>query len=404
MPDEKPPPSPRNIAPDPSVAAIARKLYARLLRPLTDVVRGATVGGEWVGDRPGAYLGEAAMAGLPVAQGMKALREFVKASKGTPLAGQAFANLADTLQLGETVGEYGLKPEVIQRLRSLYELGTGAPRTSNWAGAPSEELIQAFGGDRDAAIMWARFWGATSPNTSVPRNTEESVRAWLRTLEYPEASFTVPRAQQMGITMAPSKVPNLNRALWNEPLSPGTKVEAMAGYMAGEERIPIDVHALYALTGQKTLLDPQYKYLRALMAQAENLPTKITKGVGLTQVDLYKRYEEALKKALREIDPERPVTAVFADLWEGARTKDAHRRAGRLTSCGRKGCSRSARCSTRQSYARRCGNRAGPPERSSACCRRWASRRRRRRARRASRALGACDPSKARRTSAVEGS
>jgi hypothetical protein len=120
------------------------------------------------------------------------------------------------------------------------------------------------------------------------------------------------------ITMAPSKVPNLNASLEGQILSPNTKAEAMAGYMSGEPRIPIDVHALYALGANTDKLDTQYPALRALMKEAEGIP-RAGKGSALTDSDIYYRYEDALKRALEQIAPGRNVNAVFGELWEGAR-------------------------------------------------------------------------------------
>lgn len=225
-------------------------------------------------------------------------------------------SLAKTLNRTVDRGVYELKPSVQGRLASFYELGGRQPNLANWAGV-TEELTQAFGGDRDASRTWARLWGATSPNTSVPRNTQESLTAWLYALRTQGAPLTVPQAQALTpqpITMAPSKVPNINRALAGQPLS-GDKVEAMAGFMVGDPRIPIDVHALYGLGSEAEKLSPELPALRAYMTKAETLPAR----GGLTDTEIYLRYERALRETLDVFHPQTDVNSIFAQTWEGIR-------------------------------------------------------------------------------------
>jgi hypothetical protein len=238
--------------------------------------------------------------------------------KGSRLGGRVLGSLAKTIKPGETAGVYTLRDPVIERLQDLYRLGTSLPSVSNWAGSTSEELVKAFGGDREAALRWARMWGATSPNTSVPVNTRESISALIHALENPGVPFTEELAQNLPdakITMAGSKFGNLNAALEGRVLSPDMKAEAMAGYMAGEPRLPIDVHALYALGSKATKFDPEISALRALMTKAEGLPAR----GGLTNPQIYRRYEDALRGTLQEFEPTRSVNQVFGELWEGAR-------------------------------------------------------------------------------------
>ena len=246
----------------------------------------------------------------------KALKAAVAAERAA-LKGEALGSLAKTLRPTETKAVYELVEPTVERVSDIYKIGRALPTTSNWAGSAADELIAAFGGDREAALRWARIWGATSPNTSVPRNTQESVSALIYALEHPGQPMTVEMAQNLSqgkITMAPSKVPNLNRALTGEPLS-GDKVEAMAGFMTGEPRIPLDVHALYAVGSARDKLQPELPALRALFTGAEGLPLR----GGLTETDLYLRYEDALRRALQDLVPGRSVNQVFAELWEGAR-------------------------------------------------------------------------------------
>jgi hypothetical protein len=233
--------------------------------------------------------------------------------KGAPTG-----TLAGTLRRGSAVGQYDLRDQAIERVRALYQHGNSLPTTSNWAGSQSDELLRAFGGDQESALRWSRMWGATSPNTSVPTNTRESVSALAHALENPHMPFTVEMAQNLPdakITMAPSKVPNLNRALDGTPLS-GDKVEAMAGFMAGKPRIPLDVHALYAVGSKSDKLSPELPGLRAMMTKSEKLPARGS----LTDTDLYLRYEDALRRGLQDIAPGRSINQVFAELWEGARS------------------------------------------------------------------------------------
>lgn len=272
------------------------------------------------GDDPQSQVAALMMPMVPAGQetagpALQALQKIAERIKG-------ITNLSQTIKPGASVGMYDLKTPVVDRVNGLYHLGTSLPSASNWAGSQSEELLRAFGGDQDAALRWARMWGATSPNTSVPVNTRESISALLHALENPNTPLTVPAAQNLAeakITMAPSKVPNLNRALAGEPLS-GDKVEAMAGFMAGQPRIPIDVHALYAVGSGADKLDTQLPGLRAMMTRAEGLPARSTAAAkSLTNTDLYLRYEDALRRTLQQIEPKRSVNQVFAELWEGAR-------------------------------------------------------------------------------------
>lgn len=300
------------------------------LMGLADLVRGLIIGASDEKDSNAAQMGELISAGVPLLGGVKAAKTLANAARVAKTArtaegvvppiigGRALGSLAATLELGDAPGLYNLAEPTVERVGDLYRYGTSLPSTSNWAGSASEELLRAFGGDREAALRWARMWGATSPNTSVPVNTRESVSALIHALENPGVPFTVEMAQnfpEAKITMAPSKVPNLNNALLGNPLSPGTKVEAMAGFMAGEPRIPLDVHALHALGSTANKLDPEYPALRKLMTEAEGLPFR----GGLTEVDMYMRYEDALKRALADIAPGRSINQVFAELWEGAR-------------------------------------------------------------------------------------
>lgn len=299
----------QGIKPDPR--ELYRKWYESIPRPVTwlaDLITGGATNPDF---EPGPA--DVVSAAMPIAGITKAAGpQYIKGVR----------SLAQTIKPTEDIGRYALKAQVVDRIKSLYQLGTLLPSTSNWAGSTSEDLIRAFGGDQDAALRWARMWGATSPNTSVPVNTRESVSALAHALENPGELFTVPMAQNLPdakITMAPAKVPNLNRALAGEPLS-GDKVEAMAAFMAGEPRIPIDVHALYAAGSHADKFQADIPALRAAMTRAEGLPARSTARIkSLSETDIYLRYEDALKRTLKEIEPKRSVNQVFAEMWEGAR-------------------------------------------------------------------------------------
>mgnify|MGYP006280105563 CR=1 FL=1 len=237
--------------------------------------------------------------------------EALAASGLTPGRG----SLAKTLKTTSEPSIYGLHDQTADRLYQIYNVGRDLPTASNWGGV-TDELLAAFGGDQEKALQWSRLWGATSPNTSVPVNTRESISALNYAYNNPGKLMTVPTAQTLEskITMAPSKVPNINRALAGEPLS-GDKVEAMSGFMVGKPRIPIDVHTLYAVGSDADKLGPELSGLRTAMTKAEKLPPRGS----LTDTDIYLRYERALSDTLKQFNPGRSGNEVFATTWEGAR-------------------------------------------------------------------------------------
>lgn len=258
------------------------------------------------------------MGGLKMVTGADAARDVVRAPKDVELGGKALGSLAAMIQPGEAKGTYRLVPETVDRLRDLYQRGASLPTTANWESAMNDELIRAFNGDRSAAIRWARMWGALSPRTDVPENTRQSVAAFLHHLENPDVPFTKELLQsglETVIGLGGTKFGNLNRAVAGQILSPNTKAEAMAGYMMGDPRLPIDVHALYALGAKADKLEAEYPALRELMKMAEGIPLK----KALDDADIYRRFEDAMKVALVDFAPGRSVNEIFATLWEGAR-------------------------------------------------------------------------------------
>ena len=217
-------------------------------------------------------------------------------------------------------GLYKVKPDVMPRLDTLTKMG--ATEGINWAGS-IDELRHAFGGNDQEMVRWARSWGAMSPATNALDSTRESVGALLWQLEHPGEVLTKEIAGNLegGFTVKNrgSKLPNYQRARADLPLS-GDKAEAMSGYMAGQDRRPLDVHAIYGITGNE---DPnlaftsETKGLRALMTKAEGL--KARNPGGLTDRQLYLRYEDALRRGLAEVDPRSNGNAIFGDFWEGVR-------------------------------------------------------------------------------------
>lgn len=239
-----------------------------------------------------------------------------------------FASLADTLEGTSVPGVYRLKQGAQDRLAHYFKMGSQLPIQANWGGV-TDELVQAFGGDRDAAMRWANAWGATSPNTSVPVNTKESIMAQLYNVQHPGRPLTLEEARDMSlvgqqggkgnnITMAESKYGNINAAFAGDPLS-GEKVQRMGAFMRGEPAVPIDVHAMYGLTGKETDLASEYKALKAFMGPLEGR-APAGRGV-LNEAEVYSRYEAAIADTLKSIAP--PGSSqndVFATMWEGVRS------------------------------------------------------------------------------------
>jgi hypothetical protein len=212
-------------------------------------------------------------------------------------------------------GVHSLKEQVADRLRYYFDRGGATPRTSDWRGE-SEEYIGAFNGDREMARRTGRLIGATSPTTDVPANTRQTVAAHLWALEHPGQLMTAADATSMypKIVPAGSKVPNVNRALSAEPLS-GDKVEAFSGFMLGEPRIPIDVHAIWGVAGSTKKLDQEISGLRKVMTELEGLPLR----GGLTNTEIYYRYERAMRNTIETFMPDTVINPLWAQTWEGIR-------------------------------------------------------------------------------------
>lgn len=268
-----------------------------------DILRGLTVGTE---DRDDSQLAKGATllaAALPMIHGPAQLKQAVMESLREGMK-----------QAGKDV--YDVRGPVLRRLEAFVKIGHEMPRKSNWSGV-TDELLNAFNGDQETAHIWSRLVGATSPTTPVPKNTRESVSALVHHYENPGVPMTLEGAQNLDpleITVAPAKVPNINRALANEELS-GDKVEAFSGFMVGKNRKPIDVHTLHGLGTNKVKFAEELSSLRQMMTEAEGLPRR----GGLTDTDIYKRVEHALNRALEEIAPGVATNPTFATMWEGIR-------------------------------------------------------------------------------------
>jgi hypothetical protein len=235
--------------------------------------------------------------------------------------------------------EYALKPSVLDRFRELYEGGRGLDIRPSWESAQSEDMLRAFGDDPQLAHLWSRMFGATSAGTDVRKNTKESVSTLAHALETGRQPFTLadipgefkrkknqtfvrsPTGEKVPVqgtilygnrlTNAPSKVPNLNLILGHQPMS-GDKVEAMAQFMWGDPRTPLDRHVLWGAGATADKFAEEQAALREMMMQAEGL-TRLSKG------KVYTRYEDALRRGLQGLDPQRDYNPLFADVWEGIR-------------------------------------------------------------------------------------
>jgi hypothetical protein len=229
---------------------------------------------------------------------------------------KGLGSLAKALQKTDQPGVYVLHPQARDRVAQLLEIGQKLPKQSNWEGMPPE-LLEAFDGDEVAAKRWAQMWGATSPGTSAAVTNREALSANLFAIERPGELMTVEQARAMDpvITMAGSKVPNINNAIQGKRLSK-PKVDRMGRFMVGEQGvIPIDVHTLYGMGAKSNVYDREVPALRAKIVKAEGLPLR----GGLNAEDIYSRVENALRTTLDDLAPGAVQNATFAQFWEGVR-------------------------------------------------------------------------------------
>jgi hypothetical protein len=230
---------------------------------------------------------------------------------------KGMGNLARGIRKTAEPGVYELHPQVKERVFRLFEIGSKMSKQADWSGV-NEEMIAAFDGDVEAATKFFQLWGATSPNTSVPRNTQEAVSSQIFTLEKPGKLMTLHQARTlkpMKITMAGAKVPNINLALQGQPLG-SPKVDRMGRFMVGEDgALPLDVHTLYGLGSKHEKFAEELPGLRAKMTKAEGLPLRGS----LSEEDIYERVESALNQTLEELQPGLAHNPTFATFWEGVR-------------------------------------------------------------------------------------
>jgi hypothetical protein len=171
------------------------------------------------------------------------------------------------------------------------------------------------------AHKWARIWAAHSPQTDVPQNTYESLASLLHLLERPGEPMTYDLARSAGVKVAGAKVANVNRAYAGEELS-GDKVEAMADYLLGKPRGPMDTHIIKAAGVNKG--SPKWSserpHLRTIMTRAEGLPRKGSATVkSLTDREIYDRFDASLRRTMESFDPNRTYNEIFGNTWSGSR-------------------------------------------------------------------------------------
>ena len=336
---------------DPANASVLDSPGAKAMRMAGGIIGAADPVAQVMGAAPTASVELPSGLSLADLNDMKAL---IRSISKQPLRGKAFGDLAHTIQYaGRGAARSGaLKDAAGERIAHITEIGESLPFQANWHGAEDPAMQHAFAGDQEAAKRYGRFWGATSPNTDVPRDTAESVSAQLYHLEHPDLPFTVAAARHISeptmigkqlvqpnglpfmerpifpnseegstgaITQAGSKVPNLNTAIKGESLMSGDKVNDMSDYMQGVERgsgtpLPLDVHAIWATSGSKAKLDQQLPALKQFM---------LDKGphglASITDRQAYLNYQGMLGDTLRQIAPEGNVGETFATMWEGAR-------------------------------------------------------------------------------------
>lgn len=231
--------------------------------------------------------------------------------------------LGDTsriLTAGEGAGTYPMAPEAAQRVSQIFHIGTALPRRAEWASMLDPEILHAFENDPELAQTFGSVWAGLSNRTDVGENTANAVATWLYRLRHPEQFPLDPQTLRgLGVKMAPSKTPNVNRAFLGEPLE-GPKVGPMEDYMRGVaspvDVMTPDVHALYGtgVTRPGPAVAEELPHIRALVSQAEGL-----KRGALTKDELVGVWQQSLYDVLHQLDPTRPADAVFGDFWEGAR-------------------------------------------------------------------------------------
>lgn len=231
---------------------------------------------------------------------------------------KGFGTLAKALRKTDQPGVYELHPQIRDRVLQLTETGMRLPQRANWKGTNDPEFLEGgFGGNAEAAKLWGQLFGATSPGTSVPVNIRESLSTLRYALTHPDEELSMWQAKRMNptITMAPSKIPNINRIFRGEKMST-PKPDRLGRLQTGEQRVvPWDVHALEGVGSGRETFQQEISDLRTMMTKAEGLPRR----GGLTNEQIYERAEQALLKTLDELQPGLPTDPAFAVFWEGVR-------------------------------------------------------------------------------------
>lgn len=197
---------------------------------------------------------------------------------------------------------YDFKAPSLKMMEQAIKAGEGLDKL--WE--PLQNHLSAFQDDPQAAEMFSRVWGATSPNTPVARNNYESLQAWKKVLTG-DIPFTPATARSADITMADSKVPNLNRAIQGQPVQGGRgeigKTENMAQLILGDpSAIPIDVHALSGVGASEDSISKTYSGIREMLG---------AKRGQYSATDIYNVAKEAYQRGLDKFG------ANFPTMWEG---------------------------------------------------------------------------------------
>ena len=241
--------------------------------------------------------------------------------KQTPIGGKAYGTIIQGIDPRTLQDEVvSLKPGVEDRLFDFYGLGQKLPVKSKWDPHGPDELGLALGNDETLKRQYLRLWSAQSPQNKVPPNTGESLAGLIHMLEKPGEPFTREGMEDiLGGTfkLGGTKLPNMNRVLSDEILSPDTKVEAMGEFNLGRERGPIDTHMMFGAGSLQDRLDVDMPQMKAVFSTALGLPVE---GKGsLKDPVVYRRAEQALIKTLKAFDSNRSFHAIFGDTWEGIR-------------------------------------------------------------------------------------
>ena len=251
----------------------------------------------------------------------------------------------ELMKAGQT---YGFSEEATRRTALYYRLGLAGAQGSERVGVAArpvewenlvDKIMPMVGNNREQAEILPRLWAALSPNSDVFQNSKRALQAWAYHLEHPEKMGKWSRQDFKDAGMGDWKSldlkngnawsQNVQKAIENVTLG-GPKVRAMLGYMLGEPSIPIDTHAIAAMSGTAEKLDGVLKYLRMDFADIEkfqpvrslktgHIQTGFDAAASKGSYESYGRLEQALRDTLQSLDPERTINDIFATYWEGVR-------------------------------------------------------------------------------------